>query len=82
MFAGNAVVIKVSEHASWSAKYYSRVIQEALKAVGAPENLVQIVTGYGDCGNALVTCPLVSKVVFVGSCPVGRKVMAAAVEGG
>ena len=80
VFAGNAVVIKVSEHASWSAKYYSRVIQEALKAVGAPENLVQIVTGYGDCGNALVTCPLVSKVVFVGSCPVGRKVMAAAVE--
>ena len=80
LFAGNAVVIKVSEHASWSVKYYTRVIQAALKAVGAPEHLVQLVTGYGDCGHALVTCPIVSKVVFVGSCAVGRKVMSAAVD--
>ena len=33
---------------------------------GAPADLVQIVTGYGDAGNALVTGG-VHKLIFVGS---------------
>lgn len=55
LFAGNALVIKVSEYASWSTGYYSRIISAALQAAGAPPDLVQIVTGYGEAGNALVT---------------------------
>ena len=31
------------------------MISAALAAAGAPPNLVQIVTGYGEAGNALVT---------------------------
>jgi len=31
------------------------VIKAALTAAGAPEDLVQIVTGYGEAGNAVVT---------------------------
>mmetsp|Transcript_7006 Transcript_7006/g.19782 ORF Transcript_7006/g.19782 Transcript_7006/m.19782 type:complete len:603 (-) Transcript_7006:65-1873(-) len=77
VMAGNAIVIKVSEHASWSAQYYGRVISAALKAVGAPADLVQIVTGYGEAGNALVTGG-VDKLIFVGSTVVGKKVMEAA----
>lgn len=46
---------QVSEHASWSSLYYGRIIKAALQAAGAPEDLVQIVTGYGEAGNAIVT---------------------------
>lgn len=45
----------MSEHTSWSIDYYSRIIKSALAAAGAPEHLVQFVTGYGDAGHALVT---------------------------
>ncbi len=46
---------------------------------GAPEGLVQIVTGYGDTGAALVRSGL-GKLVFVGSTEVGRRVLAASAE--
>ncbi|CAK0772335.1 hypothetical protein CVIRNUC_003952 [Coccomyxa viridis] len=77
IFAGNALVIKVSEHASWSSRYYGRIISAALSAVGAPQDLVQIVTGYSEAGSALVTGG-VDKVIFVGSTGVGKAVMRAA----
>lgn len=38
--------LQVSEHASWSGCFYLRIIQAALVAVGAPENLVHVITGY------------------------------------
>ena len=78
VFAGNGIVIKVSEHGSWSALHYKTAIDAALAAAGAPAGLVQIVTGLGDAGSALVTSG-VDKLIFVGSTGVGRKVMEAAV---
>ena len=33
VFAGNALVVKVSEYASWSSLYYGRAIKACLKAV-------------------------------------------------
>lgn len=78
VFAGNAVVIKVSEHASWSALFYIRIIHAALQAVGAPTELVHIVTGYAETGEALVT--FADKIIFVGSPGVGRMVMKTAAE--
>jgi acyl-CoA reductase-like NAD-dependent aldehyde dehydrogenase len=79
LFAGNALVVKVSEYASWSSNYYGRAIAACLEAAGAPADLVQIVTGYAEAGNALVTGGC-GKVVFVGSTGVGRAVMRAAAE--
>jgi acyl-CoA reductase-like NAD-dependent aldehyde dehydrogenase len=46
---------QVSEYASWSTLYYNKFIQAALAKAGAPADLVQFVTGYGEAGNALVT---------------------------
>jgi len=43
--AGNAVVGKVSEHASWSAEYYGNIIQKALEVHGHNPDLVATVTG-------------------------------------
>lgn len=56
----------MSEHASWSSRYYGRIVAAALAAAGAPPDLVQIVTGYADAGEALVTGG-VDKLIFVGS---------------
>ncbi|KAF3456350.1 hypothetical protein FNV43_RR01000 [Rhamnella rubrinervis] len=78
IFSGNGIVIKVSEHASWSGCFYFRIIQSALAAVGAPENLVDIVTGFAETGEALVSS--VDKLIFVGSPGVGRMIMRNASE--
>ena len=44
LMAGNGIVVKVSPYASWSAAgYFGAALRECLKAVGAPEDLVQIV---------------------------------------
>jgi acyl-CoA reductase-like NAD-dependent aldehyde dehydrogenase len=75
IFSGNAVVGKVSEHTSWSAEYFGRIVQKALQVHGHDPNLVQTVTGFGEAGVALVDDPLVDKIIFTGSPAVGRKVM-------
>ncbi|KAK1294594.1 Aldehyde dehydrogenase 22A1 [Acorus calamus] len=78
VFSGNGVVIKVSEHASWSGCFYARIIQAALVAAGAPENLVHIITGFAETGQALVSS--VDKIIFVGSPGVGKMIMKNAAE--
>ena len=45
VFAGNSIVVKVSEHASWSARYYQAIADAALAAAGAPSGLIQVITG-------------------------------------
>ncbi|KAK7387994.1 hypothetical protein VNO78_22793 [Psophocarpus tetragonolobus] len=73
IFSGNGIVIKVSEHASWSGCFYFRIIQSALAAIGAPEDLVEVITGFAETGEALVSS--VDKVIFVGSPGVGKMIM-------
>lgn len=57
LFAGNGIVIKTSEHAAWSSRYYQSIIDACLDAVGAPRDLARIVVGYGDAGAALLSAP-------------------------
>ncbi|PKU74427.1 aldehyde dehydrogenase 22A1 isoform X2 [Dendrobium catenatum] len=78
VFSGNGVVIKVSEHSSWSGCFYFRIVQAALLAVGAPDNLVHVITGFAETGQALVSS--VDKIIFVGSPGVGRMIMQRASE--
>jgi acyl-CoA reductase-like NAD-dependent aldehyde dehydrogenase len=79
LFAGNAVVLKVSEWTSWSAQYFQSIFDEILTRFGYSTDLVQIVTGDGATGSALVTSG-VEKIFFTGSPQNGRKVAAAAAE--
>jgi len=61
--AGNAVVLKASEHGSAPMLDFGRLIAEA----GIPDGVVNIVTGHGEpCGRALTAHPLVAKVAFTG----------------
>ncbi|KAI3860737.1 hypothetical protein MKX03_014773 [Papaver bracteatum] len=78
IFSGNGVVVKVSEHASWSGCFYAGIVQAALAAVGAPENLVHVITGFAETGEALVSS--VDKIIFVGSPGVGKRIMRSASE--
>src|SRR5436309_7275207 len=73
---GNAVVLKPAETTSISAMHLAQIFQEA----GLPDGVVNIVTGAGETGRALVEHPGVDKLAFTGSTEVG-KLLAKAVTG-
>jgi aldehyde dehydrogenase (NAD+) len=61
--AGNAIVLKASEHASAPLLEFGKLVAEA----GIPDGVVNIVTGHADpCGKALTSHPLVARVAFTG----------------
>lgn len=76
LFSGNAVVSKVSEYTTWSAAYFTRIVKAALEVHGHDPDVVQTLTGFGECGAALVQSDDVDKIIFTGSPKVGRMVMA------
>jgi aldehyde dehydrogenase (NAD+) len=70
---GNTVVLKPSETTPLTALLLAEVIRDA----ELPEGVVNIVTGFGDVGAALVQHPLVNKIAFTGSTPVGKYIQSA-----
>jgi aldehyde dehydrogenase (NAD+)/betaine-aldehyde dehydrogenase len=71
--AGNAVILKPSELASITPLRLAEFAERA----GVPRGMIQIATGHGDTGAALVEHPGVDHVTFVGSAATGAKVAAA-----
>lgn len=67
---GNTVVIKPAETTSLSILLLAEIFQEA----GLPEGVVNIVTGAGDTGAALVSHPDINKIAFTGSTEVGKTI--------
>ncbi|MGZ3215720.1 aldehyde dehydrogenase family protein [Paracoccus sp. T5] len=65
--AGNTVVLKPAEYTPLTALAFAQICQE----VGLPAGVVNIVTGDGATGAALVQAP-VDKIAFTGSTEVGR----------
>ncbi|MCE3296468.1 MAG: betaine-aldehyde dehydrogenase [Crocinitomicaceae bacterium] len=65
---GNTVVLKPAETTSLTALKLAEIIEES----GLPAGVVNIVTGYGDTGAAIVNHPDVNKVAFTGSTNVGK----------
>jgi aldehyde dehydrogenase (NAD+) len=68
--AGNTVVLKPAEFTPLTALAFAEICQE----VGLPAGVVNIVTGDGTTGEALVHHPEVSKIAFTGSTEVGRAI--------
>jgi aldehyde dehydrogenase (NAD+) len=66
--AGNTVVLKPAEYTPLTALVFAEICREA----GVPPGVVNIVTGDGATGAALVAHPLVDKIAFTGSTDVGR----------
>jgi aldehyde dehydrogenase (NAD+) len=71
---GCTVVLKPAEQSPLSALRLGELALEA----GIPEGVVNIVTGFGETGAALVEHPDVDKIAFTGSPEVGRIIMRAA----
>jgi len=74
LMAGNGALVKVSEFASYSAEWMEGVFRTILARRGWNPDLVQIVTGYAETGQALVDSG-VENILFIGSPAVGSKVM-------
>src|SRR3984893_3309868 len=68
--AGNTVVLKPAEFTPLTALAFAEICQE----VALPAGVVNIVTGDGSTGEALVLHPDVSKIAFTGSTEVGRAI--------
>lgn len=77
--AGNAVVAKVSEWTAASAPAIAAIFDEALDAHGFSRDLVQVIVGDGATGEALIRGG-VDKIIFTGSMPNGKKVLAASAD--
>ncbi|MBA3990401.1 MAG: aldehyde dehydrogenase family protein [Propionibacteriales bacterium] len=68
--AGNTVVLKPAETTSLTALLFAEICQQA----DLPPGVVNIVTGAGETGRALVGHPDVDKVAFTGSTEVGKAI--------
>ena len=76
--AGNAVVLKPAEQTPLTALAFAEICIEA----GLPAGLVNIVTGDGATGAALVAHKGVDKIAFTGSTDVGRAIRTATAGSG
>src|SRR5947209_1402373 len=70
---GNTVILKPAEFTPLTALAFAELCQEA----GLPAGVVNIVTGDGSTGEALVKHPDVDKIAFTGSTEVGRAIRGA-----
>src|SRR5581483_4074917 len=71
--SGNTVVLKPAEFTPLTALAFAEICTE----IGLPDGVVNIVTGDGTTGEALVKHPDVDKIAFTGSTEVGRAIRAA-----
>jgi aldehyde dehydrogenase (NAD+) len=76
--AGNTVVLKPAEYTPLTALLFAEITREA----GLPKGVLNIVTGDGDTGAALVAHADVNKIAFTGSTAVGRKIREATAGSG
>ncbi|MGW9208757.1 aldehyde dehydrogenase family protein [Embleya sp. NPDC055664] len=67
---GNTVVLKPAETTPLTALRFAEICVEA----GLPNGVVNIVTGAGETGRALIAHPDVDKVAFTGSTAVGKEI--------
>lgn len=68
--AGNTVVLKPAEYTPLTALLFAEITREA----GLPKGVLNIVTGDGETGAALVAHPGVDKIAFTGSTSVGKAI--------
>jgi len=76
--AGNTVVFKPAEYTPLTALLFAELCQRA----GVPAGVVNIVTGDGRVGEAIVNHPGIDKIAFTGSTEVGRLIRKATAGSG
>ncbi len=71
--AGNTVILKPAEFTSLTALLFAEICDRA----GLPKGVVNIVTGEGGTGQAIVAHAGIDKIAFTGSTEVGKAIRAA-----
>jgi len=74
--AGCAMVIKPAEQTPLTLLEFARFLEDA----GLPKGVVNVVTGFGETGAAIVSHAGVDKIAFTGSLEVGRLIMRSAAD--
>jgi acyl-CoA reductase-like NAD-dependent aldehyde dehydrogenase len=77
LIAGNTMVVKPAPQTSLSSLLLGRLYNEAF-----PPGVVNMVSGGGATGDALVTDPRVKRIAFTGSVPTGLLIQRRAAESG
>ncbi|PCI10778.1 betaine-aldehyde dehydrogenase [bacterium] len=67
---GNTVVLKPAETTSLTALRFAQICQE----IGLPKGVVNIITGAGETGKAMVEHDGIDKIAFTGSTAVGKAI--------
>jgi acyl-CoA reductase-like NAD-dependent aldehyde dehydrogenase len=80
LFAGNGIVVKVSEQTAWSSGYFTNIVRGALVAHGHDPALVQTVVCWPQTAGHLTSHPGISHITFIGSRPVAHHVAASAAK--
>src|SRR5216683_2988370 len=76
--AGNTIVLKPAEFTPLTALAFAEIAQQA----GLPPGVLNVITGDGTTGKALVDHPDVDKIAFTGSTEVGRIIRQASAGSG
>ena len=76
--AGNTVVMKPAEQTPLTALYFAELCMKA----GLPDGVVNIITGDGETGQAIVAHKGISKIAFTGSTEVGKFIRGATAGSG
>ncbi|WPJ98257.1 aldehyde dehydrogenase family protein [Pseudomonas putida] len=74
--AGCSIVLKPAEDTPLTALRLAAICEEA----GLPPGTLNVVTGDGRCGAAMVNSPLVDKIAFTGSTATGKAIASAAAK--
>lgn len=80
LFAGNAILVKVSEQTAWSATYFTTIVRGALAAHGHDPALVQTVVCWPQTAGHITSHPDISHITFIGSREVCQKVAISAAK--
>lgn len=78
LFAGNAIIVKCSEHVVWSSQHILTSVHKCMDACGVPRDLVQLVACGPQTVEALTRDARLAHITFIGSDVVGRRVAEAA----
>ncbi len=77
LLEGSAVVVKVSDRVAWSSMQFAELVRDVLAEQGHPRELLQLVTGTIESGEALASAGP-DRITFVGTAATSRSIAAAA----
>lgn len=80
IFAGNGIVVKVSEQTAWSSTFFANIARGALSAHGHNPNLIQVLACWPQAASHLTSHPDISHITFIGSQSVAHHVATSAAK--